>query len=136
MAISTTGDASAALPVRSIRLSNSISALRKLVLLSATVLLIWSQSSAQNAERAVTGVVTDKQGNTLSNAAVQLENTANLFVRSYITGKDGRYRFTGLNDDIDYTLRAKYRNYWSEQKTLSKFNTSKNPELNLVIPID
>jgi len=119
-----------------VRVPNSISALRKLVLLSATVLLIWSQSSAQYVERAVTGVVTDKRGNTLSNAAVQLENTANLLVRSYITGKDGRYRFTGLNDDIDYTLRAKYRNYWSEQKTLSKFNTSKNPELNLVIPID
>jgi len=81
-------------------------------------------------------VVTDKKGNALPGAVVQLENTSNLTVRSYITDKDARYQFTGLNEDVDYTLKAKYRNYWSDSKTLSKFNTSTHPEVNLVIPTE
>lgn len=99
------------------------------------ILTVFSGES-QYKPRPVIGVVTDKRGNTLPGAAVQLENTFDLTVRSYITGKDGRYHFTGLNDDVDYILRAKYRNYWSEHKTLSKFNSSPHPEVNLVIPID
>ena len=86
--------------------------------------------------RSVTGYVTDKRGNALPGTIVQLENTATLSVRSYITGKNGEYRFNGLNTEVDFTLRAKYRKYWSETKTLSKFNSSEHPEVILVIPID
>ena len=86
--------------------------------------------------RSVTGVVTDKRGNPLPGAAVHLENTDSLSVTSYMTDKDGRYHFTRLNDDIDYTLKAKYRSYRSKPKTLSKFNSSKHPEVDLVIPIE
>lgn len=99
-------------------------------------LFTWLPCEAQYQPRPVTGVVTDKRGNTLPGAVVQLENTVDLTVRSYITSKDGRYHFTGLNDDIDYVLRARYRNYWSEPKTLSKFNSSTHPEVNLMIPIE
>ena len=86
--------------------------------------------------RPLTGVVTDKRGNALPGAAVQLENTATLVVVSYITGKDGHYHFNLLHDDVDYTVKAKYRNYWSEKKTLSKFDPSKHPQIDLVIPIE
>ena len=86
--------------------------------------------------RSVTGVVTDKRGNALPGAVVQLENTASLAVRSYITDKDGHYHFTQLIDNVDFTLRAHYRNYWSDSKTLSKFDASPHPEVNLLIPID
>ena len=86
--------------------------------------------------RDLTGTVTDKRGNTLPNAAVQLENAATLSVMSYITAKDGRYHFNQLHDDVDYTIKAKYRNYWSASKTLSKFDSSKHVEIVLVIPID
>jgi hypothetical protein len=99
-------------------------------------LAVMTPLSAQYKRRTVTGVVTDKAGNTLPKVAVQLENTRTLAVRSYITGKDGRYRFDGLNDDIEYTLKAKYRNYWSQQKTVSKFDSSPHPEVDLMIPID
>lgn len=95
-----------------------------------------SSGGAEYRPRPVTGIVTDKRGNTLPGAIVQIENTRNLSVRSYLTHKDGRYRFNGLDDDIDYTLRAHYRNYWSKSKTLSKFNSSRHPEIDLVIPID
>lgn len=106
------------------------------VLICAMVSIAAAPSGAQFTERSVTGVVTDKRGNTLPKAVVLLENTANLTVRSYITGKDGAYHFAGLNGDIDFTLKAHYRNYWSTTKTLSKFNSAKRPQVNLVIPID
>jgi len=108
----------------------------KFVFVAAIALLTWVPCGAQYKPRPVIGIVTDKRGNTLLGAVVQLENTRSLSVQSYITHKDGRFEFNGLNDDIDYTLRARYRNYWSEPKTLSKFNSSPHPEVNLVIPID
>lgn len=109
---------------------------RQTILVSAMALMLSASSGAQSGERTVTGVVTDKRGNTLPQAVVLLENTSNLTVRSYITAKDGQYHFDGVNDDADFTLKARYRNYWSSKKTLSKFNSSKHPEVNLVIPID
>src|SRR5579884_3432143 len=91
---------------------------------------------AQTGMRSLTGLVTDKQGNTLPGATVQIENTATLMVRSYITGKDGRYYFNELSEGDDYTVFCKYRKWRSETKTLSKFNSDPHPEINLRIPID
>ena len=108
------------------------SAIRLLVLL----LLVGFPSLPQFEVRNVNGVVTDKMGNVLPGAAVQLENLNNLSIMSYITAKDGCYYFNGLHDDIDYTLRAEYQNYCSERKTLSKFNSSKHPRIELVVPIE
>jgi hypothetical protein len=112
------------------------SMLRKASLIATLALVTWLPCASQSQPRAVSGVVTDKRGNSLPESVVQLENTVNLSVRSYITGKDGRYHFTGLSDDVDFTLKARYRNYWSESKTLSKFNSSAHPEVNLVIPVE
>jgi len=86
--------------------------------------------------RTLTGMVTDKRGNALPGAVVQIENASTLAVRSYITGKDGHYHFAQLSDEVDFTVKAHYRNYWSETKTLSKFDASIHPVVNLLIPID
>jgi hypothetical protein len=110
--------------------------LKKTVRLSVLLLLIGFPSLPQFEVREVTGVVTDERGNALPGAAVLLENLNNLSIMSYITGKDGCYYFNGLHDDIDYTLRAEYQNYCSERKTLSKFNSSKHPRIELVVPIE
>jgi hypothetical protein len=102
----------------------------------AMLLLLWLPCAPQSDVRYVTGVVTDKRGNRLPGAAVQLENTFSLFIMSHITDKAGRYYFNRLSDDYDYTLRAQYRNVWSKSRTLSKFNSAKNRKVDLVIPID
>jgi hypothetical protein len=112
------------------------SAIRTAILLTAIAVIGPVSGHSQTSLRPVTGVVTDKRGNTLPGAVVQLENTVDLTVRSFITGKDGKYYFNNLNGDIDFTLKAKYRQYWSEKKTLSKFDSAKHPEVNLVIPIE
>jgi hypothetical protein len=109
---------------------------RQIFLVAVIALLVLAPSYAQFRERDVSGMVTDARGNALPRVAVQLENTGNLTVRSYITGKDGRYHFAGLNDDVDFTLKAKYRSWWSKPKTLSKLNSEIHPEVNLVIAID
>jgi hypothetical protein len=67
---------------------------------------------------------------------VQLENELDLSIRSYITGAEGRYNFSEVSFDIDYTLKARYRKYWSKAKTLSQFNPTAHPEIDLTIPID
>lgn len=110
--------------------------LKRLLLVSLFGLLALSTIDAQYKTRVVSGIVTDMRGNPLPKVAVQLENTHNLSVRSYITGEDGRFSFNELNDDIDFTLRAKYKNWSSKSKTISKFEASSHPEVTLVIAID
>ncbi len=108
----------------------------RFVRIALIAVLAWVPCGAQYNPRPVTGIVTDKQGNTLPGAVVELENMRNLEVRSFIARKDGTYQFNGLNDDVDYTLKARYKKWWSGEKTLSKFNSSRHPKVDLVIPID
>jgi hypothetical protein len=44
--------------------------------------------------------------------------------------------FNELSYDFDYTLKARYRKYWSKSKTLSSFDSAAHPEIDLIIPID
>jgi hypothetical protein len=104
--------------------------------LCAIALISFLSGSSQISTRSVRGLVTDKRGNALPGAVVLLENTQDLSVRSFITQKDGHYRFEGLNSDVDFTLKAHYKTWWSHSHTLSKFNESKDPEVTLVIPVD
>ena len=110
--------------------------LKSTIRLAVLLFVIGFPSLPRFELRNVSGVVTDKRGNALPGAAVQLENLNNLSIMSYITAQDGRYYFNGLYDDIDYTLRAKYRQHWSERKTLSKLDSSRHPKIQLIIPIE
>ena len=69
-------------------------------------------------------------------SVVQLESEANQSVRSYITGVDGRYHFSEVSYDIDYTLKARYRKFWSRAKSLSQFNSAAHLEIDLIISIE
>jgi len=106
------------------------------VRLLALLLLCSFSCASQVQRRSVTGCVTDKRGNALPRAVVQLKNTATLSIRSFITGKDGRYRFNRLAFDVDYTVNARYGNYSSKARILNKFDSSKHPEVDLVVPIE
>ena len=96
---------------------------KTLVRISALLLLLWFPSPSEPAWRSVAGVVKDAGGNALPASVVQLENEADLSVRSYITGVDGRYRFSEVSYDIDYTLKARYRKYWSKAKPASRITS-------------
>ena len=82
-------------------------------------------------ERIVQGTVTDADGKTLEGAVVQLKDNRTLEVRSFIAQKEGSYHFSGLKIDNDYQLEARYNGMTSGWKTLSIFDTRKEPVINL-----
>lgn len=107
---------------------------QRILLLSVALCYLCVAGVSQSELRSLTGVVTDKQGNLLRGAVVELENRVTLQIRSYITGNDGRYYFGSLSGDVDYNLRARYHDKWSRSKTLSKFSSARHPEIALIIP--
>lgn len=81
--------------------------------------------------RMVQGTVTDAQGNAVEGAVVQIKNTKNLQIRSFITKEHGAYYFHNLDANIDYELKAEHQNQASGTKTLSAFDNRKQPVINL-----
>ncbi len=98
--------------------------------------MIGPGAAGEERTRSVSGVVTDRRGNALKGAAVQIENSADLSILSYITRDDGRYYFHQLNRDTDFTITAKYKKWWSKSKLLNKLNSKLSSEINLEIPVD
>jgi hypothetical protein len=99
------------------------------LLLSAGV---WPNKKDENANiRTMQGVVSNAKGETLNGAVVQLKNTKTLQIRSFITRDDGAYYFHGLTTDVDYELRADFDGASSKTRTLSSFDTRKQPVVNL-----
>jgi hypothetical protein len=106
-----------------------ISALLLFVVFSGSVL-------SRDGARSASGAVTDNRGNFLPGAVVQIENSVTLEIRSFIVQKDGRYRFSDLNPDVEFVLHAQYHGHISKYTTLSKFDGTKNARINFVIPIE
>ena len=81
--------------------------------------------------RSVQGAVEDASGKLVEGAVVQLKNTKSLQIRSFITQKEGTYYFHGLSNDVDYELKADFRDSSSPVKTLSVFDSRKKAVINL-----
>jgi hypothetical protein len=100
------------------------------ILLSGT--LLAQKKKGDEAERTVQGMVTTESG-AAAGAEVQLKNTKNLQIRSYIAQKDGTYFFHGLSPDVDYEVKAQYQGVWSATKTVSSFDSRKDVTIDLKI---
>ena len=87
----------------------------------------------EDQNRSVQGTVRGEDGSLLSGAEVQLKNTKNLQIRSYVTQKEGTYFFHGLSPDVDYEVKAQYNGVWSPSKTVSSFDSRKDVTLDLKI---
>ena len=85
--------------------------------------------------RNVTGQVLSKADQPLSEAIVYLKNTKTLTIKSFITEKDGGYRFHNLTPNVDYEIYAEYQGQKSGAKTLSSFDNRNNVTLNLHIDV-
>ena len=83
--------------------------------------------------RAVAGTVYYGRGEPANNAAVQLEDQVSLQVISRRTDRDGHYRFTGLNPDRDYEIRAAKRGYWSRSRAVSRFSSRSVEKIDLYL---
>jgi Carboxypeptidase regulatory-like domain len=104
-----------------------------LMLLTASAFAQETKKEKRQAatERVVTGTVRDADGTAINGAVVQLKDVRSTQVRSFITQKDGGYHFSGLKIDNDYELEARYSGMTSGWKTLSVFDTRKEPVVNL-----
>lgn len=71
----------------------------------------------------------------LADAIVYLKNNSTQSVHTYIADKDGNYRFTNLSPDVDYQVYADYKGHKSDPKTLSQFDSRKNPTINLKVDL-
>jgi hypothetical protein len=117
---------------------------RRLVLISAALLLLsallCAQSREKKAEEAVaprdlTGVVFDKVRHRVSGAVVYLKNTRSLAIHTYITGDDGSYRFNHLSPDSEYQVHAESGGHKSQVRILSSFDSHKQPRINLTLKL-
>ena len=85
----------------------------------------------QPQDRSVTGTVLGKSDAPVQEAIVYLKNTKTLTIKSFITEKDGGYRFHGLSPNVDYEIYAEHDGQKSATKTISSFDTRSNITLNL-----
>jgi hypothetical protein len=83
--------------------------------------------------RNISGQVLSKSDAPLSEAIVYLKNTKTLAIKSFITEKDGGYRFPRLSPNVDYEIYAEFQGQKSGTKTVSSFDNRTNVTLNIHI---
>jgi len=109
-----------------------LSGLAFLILLAGCVVHAQQYNPNEDTNtRAVEGIVASAGGSPVAKAVVLLKDTKTLQIRSFITGADGKYHFAGLNNNVEYELRADHEGATSGWKTLSVFNTKKTATINL-----
>jgi hypothetical protein len=104
-----------------------------LVLFLSTGVILAQKKNKEDHNRTVQGTVTTEDGALAVGAEVQLKNTKNLQIRSYVTQKEGTYFFHDLSPDVDYEVKAQYNGVWSSTKTVSSFDSHKDVTLDLRI---
>jgi hypothetical protein len=102
-----------------------------ILLIGAFSGMAQKKKKGEEQTRSVSGVVTTQDDVAVNGAVVQIKNTKNLQIRSFITQKDGTYYFHGLSTDTDYELKADYSGASSATRTLSSFDTRTDATMNL-----
>lgn len=91
------------------------------------------QRGRQGEARTLTGHVLSSQNEPLQKAIVYLKNTKTLVIKTYITENDGSYRFSALAPNVDYEVYAEHQGARSDTKTLSGFDSRKDPNITLKV---
>jgi hypothetical protein len=112
--------------------------LQKIGLLCLAMLLLAGLAAAQTGKketqlRTVSGLVTDKSDTPLPGSVVFLRNVRTNSVSSRFADKDGNYRFSGLDPNVDYEVHAELDGAKSPSKTMSSLDSRKEMTLNLKI---
>src|SRR5215472_1457927 len=93
-----------------------------------------AQSGGSRGEmRSLIGHVFMGETQPVQKAVVYLKNTKTLAVKTYITEPDGSYRFPALAPNVDYEVYAEFQGAHSDTKTLSAFDSRKQPNITLHI---
>jgi hypothetical protein len=92
-------------------------------LLSQPVLGPLMQAQQAIAPRTLTGTVTDTSHEPIRGAIVELQNSANNSIETYLTTADGHYIFKRLNSETDYRVWVVFRTRHTPARSISKFDS-------------
>lgn len=113
------------------KLIASITILFALLFISAAANAQRGKESPSNQIRTVSGQVLTADDAPLSGAVVYLKNTKSLAIKSYISEKDGGYRFLDLSPNVDYQVWAESNGAKTSVKTVSSFDSRNQFTINL-----
>ena len=81
--------------------------------------------------RSVEGTVYGPGKTIMPGSVVQLKDTKTLRVRSFVTLKDGKYRFHGLSTETDYEIKATFDGRASKTRRLTVYDSRKKANMDL-----
>ena len=103
-----------------------------LMLVLAVTLAAAQGKGKESQLRSVTGNIVDKDENPVRGGAiVYLKNLKTQTVKTQIAEDDGRYRFSGLDPNVDYEVHAEHNDVASTKRTISSFDSRKEIVIHL-----
>jgi hypothetical protein len=90
-----------------------------------------SQKKGEAQLRTVHGSVLDKSENPVPSSVVYLKNLRTQAVKTYIADDTARYRFSGLDPNVDYEIHAEHDDATSPIRTISSYDTRRDIEATL-----
>lgn len=114
----------------------NVRSVRRLGLVMALGVAAAFAASAQDKNapvqlRTVHGSVVDKADNPVASSVVYLLNVKTQTVKTYIADDAGRYRFSGLDPNVDYEVHAEHNDMASSARTVSSFDSRRDIEVTL-----
>jgi len=108
-----------------------IGGLAVLVVLGLAVLAVAQDRKSQL--RTVHGYVVNKEEVPLPDGVVYLKNLKTLTVKTHISNDEGRYRFSGLDPNVDYEIHAEYKDLTSATRNISTLDGRREIVINLKV---
>jgi hypothetical protein len=108
-----------------------------LLLLLTVAIAAGAQDKAQDKKNAqlktVHGTVMDGKDNFQASAVVYLKNLKSQAIKTYIADEAGKYRFSGLDPNVDYEIHAEKGDMISGNRNISSFDSRKDLEMTLKV---
>jgi len=106
-------------------------ALVALLALGATVLFAQGNRGKNSELRTVRGTVVDKDENPVETAVVYLKNLRTQDIVTHLSDSEGKFRFSGLDLNVDYEIHAVHGDSMSSSRSISNFDSRKEFVLTL-----
>ena len=83
--------------------------------------------------KTVHGSGLDGKENSQPTSVVYLKNLKTQAIKTYIADDSGKYRFSGLDPNVDYEIHAEHGDLISGNRTISSFDSRKDLEMTLKV---
>ena len=110
---------------------------RTLVLMALVVLAATAMHAQENQKgkesqlRSARGTVVDSSETPVDTAVVYLKNVHTHDITTHLSDKDGTFRFSGLDLNVDYEIHAEKEGMTSATRSISNFDNRKEFVLTL-----